>query len=38
MKTKENILEYVRKKPIGAAEEIPEGLGMDHETVLVYLG
>ncbi len=38
MKTKEKILEYVEKKPIGTAEEITEGLGMNHETVLIYLG
>jgi hypothetical protein len=38
MKTKEKILEYVDKKPIGTAEEITEGLGTNHEIVIAYLG
>jgi predicted transcriptional regulator len=38
MKTREKVLEYVKKKPMSTAEEITEGLGMNHETVIAYLG
>jgi predicted transcriptional regulator len=34
MKTKERVLEYVKKKPMSTVEQITEGLGMNHGTVL----
>ena len=37
MKTRERILDYVRKKPMVTAEEITGGLGIHYETVLASL-
>ena len=37
MKTREKILDYVRKKPMATAEEITGGLGINHETVIASL-
>jgi sugar-specific transcriptional regulator TrmB len=37
MKTKEKILDYVRKKPMATAEEITGGLGITSETVMASL-
>ncbi|NIS59330.1 MAG: hypothetical protein GTO13_01075 [Proteobacteria bacterium] len=37
MKTKEKVLEYVKKKPMSTVEEITDGLGMDHGTVFTSL-
>ena len=37
MKTKEKVLDYVEKKPMSTVEEINEGLGMNHVTVLTSL-
>jgi sugar-specific transcriptional regulator TrmB len=37
MKTRENILDYVRKKPMATAEEIGGGLGINYETVIASL-
>ena len=37
MKTREKILDYVKKKPMATAEEITGGLGINYETVIVSL-
>lgn len=37
MKTREKILDYVKKKPMATAEEITGGLGINHETVIASL-
>jgi DeoR/GlpR family transcriptional regulator of sugar metabolism len=37
MKTKEKILDFVRKKPMCTVEEISAELGMHHETVIASL-
>ena len=37
MKTREKILDYVRKKPMATAEEITGGLGINHETIIASL-
>ncbi len=37
MKTKEKILDYVRKKPMATAEEITGELGINHETIIASL-
>jgi hypothetical protein len=37
MKTKEKILDYLRKKPMSTAEEIIGGLGIERKTVIVSL-
>jgi predicted ArsR family transcriptional regulator len=37
MKTKEKILDYVRKKPMVTAEQITGELGINHETVIASL-
>ncbi|NIN01197.1 MAG: hypothetical protein GTO24_24825 [candidate division Zixibacteria bacterium] len=37
MKTKEKILDFVRKKPMCTVEEISGELGMHHETVIASL-
>jgi len=37
MKTREKILDYVRKKPLATAEDITGVLGINHETVIASL-
>ena len=37
MKTREKILEYVRKKPMSTVEEITGRLGINYETVIASL-
>ena len=37
MKTREKILEYVKKKPMATAEEITGGLGINYETIIASL-
>jgi len=37
MKTREKILDYVKKKPMATAEEITGGLGINYETVIASL-
>jgi len=37
MKTREKILDYVKKKPMSTAEEITGGLDINYETVIASL-
>ena len=37
MKTREKILDYVKKKPMATAEEITDELGINHQTVVTSL-
>ena len=37
MKTREKIWDYVKKKPMSTVEQIAEGLGINHETVITSL-
>jgi len=37
MKTREKILDYVKKKPMATAEEITGGLGINYERVISLL-
>ena len=37
MKTREKILDYLKKKPMSTAEEITGGLGINYKTVTVSL-
>jgi sugar-specific transcriptional regulator TrmB len=37
VKTREKILDYVRKKPMATAKEISTGLGINHDTIVATL-